>query len=84
MTFARMSTVIGFCPYCRGLRNMRETQTTREMNREIIIAHHCETCGLFVENETVRPPSWDELINSLNKFSVDFMTERQQPKLQNR
>jgi hypothetical protein len=46
------------------------------MDREIIIAHHCEACGLFVGNETVRPPSWDELIDSRDKFSADFMTER--------
>ncbi len=28
--------------------------------------------------------SWDILINSLNKFSDDFMVERKQPKLQKR
>lgn len=61
---------------------MRATQTTREMDWEITIAHHCEACGLFVGNETVRLPSWDELINSLDKFSADFMTERKQPRLQ--
>ena len=65
-----------------GLRNMRATQTTREMDRAIIIAHHCEACGLFVGNKTVQRPSWDELINSLDKFSDDFMAERKQPRLQ--
>ena len=82
-----MNTAVGFCPHCMGLRNMRAMQTTRKsagMNRESIITHHCETCGFFVENETVRPLSWDELINSLGKFSAEFMTERKQPKLQNR
>ena len=70
-----------------GLRNMRAIETTRKsagMDREIIITHHCETCGSFVENETVRPPSWDELINNLVKFSAEFLAERNQPKLQNR
>lgn len=28
--------------------------------------------------------SWDNLIQSLNKFSDDFMTERKQPELQKR
>lgn len=28
--------------------------------------------------------SWDSLLNSLNKFSNDFMTERKQPKTQSR
>jgi hypothetical protein len=51
-TFACMSTGVGFCPHCMGLRNMRATQETRKgagMDREIIITHHCEICGLFVE-----------------------------------
>jgi hypothetical protein len=66
---------------------MRATQETRKgavVDREITTTHHCEMCGLFVKNETVSPPAWDELINSLNKFSADFMTERKQPKMQNR
>jgi len=70
-----------------GLRNMRAMQAKRKsagMDREIIITHHCETCGVFVENETVRPSSWDELVNSLDKFSAEFMAERNQPKLRNR
>jgi len=54
------------------------------MDRDITITHHCETCGFFVESETARRPSWDDLINSLGKFSTDFMTERNQPKLQSR
>ena len=86
-TSARMSTDVGFCPHCRGLRNMRATQVMRKgagRDRDLTITHHCETCGLFVENEAFRKASWDELINSLNKFSADFMTERKQPKLQNR
>ena len=86
-TFAHMSTVVGFCPHCKGMRNMRATQETGKgagMDREIIVTHHCETCGLFVENESSRKASWDVLINSLNKFSSDFMTERKQPKQQNR
>jgi antitoxin VapB len=28
--------------------------------------------------------SWESLLNSLNKFSDDFMTERQQPGIQKR
>lgn len=28
--------------------------------------------------------SWESLLNSLNKFSDDFMTKRKQPKLQKR
>jgi hypothetical protein len=63
-----MSTAVGFCPHCMGLRNMRATQETRKgvgMDRDIIITRHCETCGLFVENEAFRKASWDELINSL-------------------
>ncbi len=82
-----MSTAVGFCPHCKGMRNMRAIQTMRKgagMDKEIILTHHCEICGLFVENETVRRPSWDDLINSLGKFSADFMTERNQPKLQNK
>jgi len=82
-----MSSVSRFCPHCMGLRNMRATQETGKgagVDREIIVTHHCETCGLFVENEASRKASWDVLINSLNKFSSDFMTERKQPKQQNR
>ncbi len=82
-----MSTVVGFCPHCKGMRNMRATQETRKgagVDREITVTHHCETCGLFVKNETVRPPTWDDLMNSLDNFSADFMTERNQPKLQSR
>src|SRR3990172_1641357 len=81
-TSVRMSTVVGFCPHCMGLRNMRATHETRKgagLDREIIVTHHCETCGLFVENESSRKASWDVLINSLKKFSTDFMTERKQP-----
>jgi len=66
---------------------MRAIQTKRKgagMDRDITITHHCETCGFFVESETARRPSWDDLINSLGKFSTDFMTERNQPKLQSR
>lgn len=76
-----MTNVIGFCPQCRGLRNMRETQTTREMDRDIIISYHCETCGLFVEDGSFRPASWDALINSLDKFSADFIAERRKGRL---
>jgi len=79
-----MSTVVGFCHHCKGMRNMRTTQETRKgagVDREIIVTHHGETCGLLVENETVRPPTWGELINSLNKFSADFMTEREHPRV---
>ena len=68
-----MGTVVGYCPHCMDLRNMRAMQTTRKgagMDKENI-AHHCEICGLFVENEAVRRPSWDGLINSLGKFSAD-------------
>lgn len=82
-----MSTFVGFCPHCEGMRNMRAKQETRKgagADREIIVTHQCETCGLFVENESSRKASWDVLINSLNKFSADFMAERKQPKLQNR
>jgi len=46
--------------------------------------HHCETCGLFVEDGLFRPAFWNDLINSLNGFSDDFMVERRQPKQQNR
>ncbi len=70
-----------------GLRNMRAKQEMRKgagMDRDIIVTHHCATCGLFVESNAFRKASWNELINSLNKFSADFMTERKQPKQKNR
>src|SRR5450759_25267 len=85
---ACMSTVVRFCPHCMGLRNMRTTQESRRgagnknREREFIATHHCETCGLFVEDRSFRPASWDDLINSLGRFSTDFMAERRQPKLQ--
>jgi hypothetical protein len=66
---------------------MRATQETRKgagVDLEIIVTHHCDACGLFVENESFRKASWDVLINSLNKFSTDFVTEHKQPKRQNR
>ncbi len=83
---AAISNAAGLCPHCTVLRNMRAIRTTKSagMDREIIITHHCETCGFFVENETVRPSSWDELINSLDKFSAEFLVERNQPKLRDR
>jgi hypothetical protein len=59
-----MSTVVGFCPHCKGMRNMRAAQETRKgagVDLEIIVTHHCETCGLFVENEYFRKASWDVL-----------------------
>ena len=66
MKTVAISTAVGFCPHCMSVRNMRAIQTKREkragMDREISLTHHCETCGFFVENETVRTPSWDELI----------------------
>jgi len=85
-----MSLVSRFCPHCMGLRNMRATQETRRgagdknMMLKFITTLHCETCGLFVEDGSFRPASWDALINSLDKFSADFMAERRQPKLQKR
>jgi hypothetical protein len=85
-----MTMVVGFCPHCMGLRNMRATQGTRhgagymQFDWEFIMIYHCESCGLFVEDESFRTASWDELINSLDKFSADFIAERKQPKLQNR
>lgn len=74
-----MSTVVGFCPHCKGMRNMRATQKTRKgagVDLDIIVTHHCATCGLFVGNESFRKASWDVLINRLNKFSADFMAEQ--------
>lgn len=79
---ACMSSVSRFCPHCMGLRNMRATQETRRgagdknMMLKFITTLHCETCGLFVEDGSFRPASWDALINSLDKFSADFMAER--------
>ena len=76
-----MSTVVRFCPHCMGLRNMRMTQETRRgagnknMDREFIVTYHCESCGLFVVDEALRPAPWNDLINSLDKFSADFMAE---------
>lgn len=61
---------------------MRMTQETRRaarnknMGRRLMTNHHCETCGLFVEDGSFRPPFWDDLINSLDKFSADFMIEQ--------
>jgi hypothetical protein len=55
-----MSTAVGFCPHCKGMRNMRATQETGKgmgADREIIVTHHCETCGLFVESEAFRKAS---------------------------
>ncbi len=52
-----MDTVIGFCPHCMGLRNMRVTREMRlgaenkKRVRQLFVTHHCETCGLFVESD---------------------------------
>lgn len=82
MTSACTTTIVGFCPHCMGLRNMRATRETgrgarcKKIDREFIGTYHCESCGLFVEDESFRTTLWDELISSPDKFSADFMTER--------